>query len=345
MPRGLHDAFGETVERIMRQPKGLSDQAMNVFKWVFLAERPLVMEELRHALAVKQGDTDLDRDNIASEKSLLNSCHGLIIIDEGTSTVRLVHLSLQEYLLTQCDTLFPQGHCEIARTCLTYLNFSSLPRRHQRSQAVDFDFEKSRAEESEFYEQSAKFCFVYYAACQWGHHARKQTDDSVITLAMHLLHPNADLRCCSWILFRSMQHCDWRKDTRFSGLHIAAYFGVDRIVRSLAEISKVNAMDSWDYTPLFYAAMKGHETVVRLLVARDDVDANLSDHFGTTPLLLAAREGHYAVVRLLLERDDIDPNSTVYRGLTPLRWAVINGHYEVVRRILERDDVDMNSRD
>jgi hypothetical protein len=137
MPTSLHDAIGDTVKTIIRQPKALSDQAMNVLKWTFLAERPLRVTELCHALAVKPGDTDLDWDNFASEKSLLSCCLGLIMIEAATFTVRLVHLSLQKYLLTQNDTLFPISHSEIAYTCLTYLNFNALSRNSLDSDDKD----------------------------------------------------------------------------------------------------------------------------------------------------------------------------------------------------------------
>jgi len=64
-------------------------------------------------------------------------------------------------------------------------------------------------------------------------------------------------------------------------------------------------MDIYARTPLSYAAMEGQEAVVKLLLAWDDIDANLKDRHGQTPLLYAADRGHEAVVKLLLARDDI----------------------------------------
>ena len=49
--------------------------------------------------------------------------------------------------------------------------------------------------------------------------------------------------------------------------------------------------------------------VVKLFLARDDVDISSKDSHGGTPLLLAAKNGHEAVVKLLLARDDVNVNS------------------------------------
>ena len=43
-----------------------------------------------------------------------------------------------------------------------------------------------------------------------------------------------------------------------------------------------------------------HEAVVRLLVERDDVEADSRESYGRTPLSRAVEEGHEAVVRLLV---------------------------------------------
>jgi hypothetical protein len=89
---------------------------MNVLKWAFLAERLLLLEELRHALAVRVDDTQLDWENFPSEKSILNVCLGLIAVDQGTHTVQLVRSSLQEYLLTRHESgnLILNGYSDLA---------------------------------------------------------------------------------------------------------------------------------------------------------------------------------------------------------------------------------------
>ncbi|CAI6092011.1 unnamed protein product [Clonostachys chloroleuca] len=91
------------------------------------------------------------------------------------------------------------------------------------------------------------------------------------------------------------------------------------------------------------AAVKGgHEDIVRLLVARDDLNPN----FGPgrhCPLWLAAKHDRDWAVKLLLDRyDDVDPNIVLRGGKTMLILAAKLGHISVVRALLERDDVDPN---
>jgi hypothetical protein len=125
MPKALHTAFSVTIRRIQDQKPDIATQAMEVLKGVFLANEPLKVDALRHALAVEPDDNDLDWENFIGEELILDCCLGLIIIDESTSTVRLVHKSLQEHMQTQYDeqALFQKGHCEITHICLTYMAF------------------------------------------------------------------------------------------------------------------------------------------------------------------------------------------------------------------------------
>jgi ankyrin repeat protein len=61
----------------------------------------------------------------------------------------------------------------------------------------------------------------------------------------------------------------------------------------------VEPKDSWERTPLSWAAEKGHEAVVKLLLTTGKVDVDSKDSWGRTPLSWAAEKGHEAVVKLL----------------------------------------------
>jgi len=83
---------------------------------------------------------------------------------------------------------------------------------------------------------------------------------------------------------------------------------------------------------------------VKLLLMRDDVVVNSVDVCGGTSLLWAARKGHEAVVKLLLARDDLDVNSGHY-GRTALSFAAERGHEAVVKLLLAQDEIDVKSKD
>jgi ankyrin repeat protein len=67
-----------------------------------------------------------------------------------------------------------------------------------------------------------------------------------------------------------------------------------------------------DQTPLSWAAEKGHEAVVKLLLDKN-ADVESKDTNGRTPLSWAAEEGHEAVVKLLLDKNaDIESKDDKY---------------------------------
>ena len=118
---GLGDAYGATLDRIKGQGGEKARLGMAVLMWISHAERPLKADELRHALAVEIGSPDLNTDNLPSIGTLLACCQGLVVIEEGASTIRLIHFTLQEYLQAHPE-LFGRAHSTIAETCLSYLD-------------------------------------------------------------------------------------------------------------------------------------------------------------------------------------------------------------------------------
>lgn len=70
-------------------------------------------------------------------------------------------------------------------------------------------------------------------------------------------------------------------------------------------------------TPLSQAAANGYETVVKLLLEHNSVNANAEDFWGWTPLSLATKHGHEGVAKLLLEHDSVHAHTKDESGWTP----------------------------
>ncbi|CEJ62564.1 hypothetical protein PMG11_11061 [Penicillium brasilianum] len=113
----------------------------------------------------------------------------------------------------------------------------------------------------------------------------------------------------------------------------------------LSEGADVAAFDKFGRTPLFLAASKGSEEVVKVLLATRQVDANSKDCFGCTPLTGAASYGHEAVVRLLLATATVDADWKDNFGFTPLNYAASWGHKAVVRLLVATGKVDADLKD
>jgi len=58
---------------------------------------------------------------------------------------------------------------------------------------------------------------------------------------------------------------------------------------------------------LLLATSNSYKVVVKLLLARDNIDLNSKDKFRATPLLLAVKYRSEVVVELLLTWDNINP--------------------------------------
>ena len=143
---------------------------------------------------------------------------------------------------------------------------------------------------------------------------------------------------------------DKRGDPKgFTGLHGAAFFGIMEAVPALLAMKEwdINAIDSMGRTALTWAAIRGHDGIVKILLQQKEVKADTTDiEYGRTPLLWATKSGHEGVVKLLLEREDINPNAADTKfGRTPLILAAKGGHEGVVKLLLERDDVNPDIQD
>ena len=90
--------------------------------WVLYPEQPLRTQELCYALEVAIGSADLYPENVPALPTLLASFLGLITSKPASSTVRLVHFTLQEHHLSRDPTLFHSPRSTITEVCLTYLN-------------------------------------------------------------------------------------------------------------------------------------------------------------------------------------------------------------------------------
>jgi len=337
------DVYTATLERIRAQGKDKARLGMEAIMWIAYSERPLEPDELCQALGVAIGSTDLDNDNAPSIRTILNCGLGLVTVDSSSSKVRLVHFTLQEYILEN-PTVFYNPHSKIAEVCLTYLNFSCIK-------------ELSPSLPS----PPPTTPFLEYASRYWGKHCRRETSPSVIELALKLLD-----RFDSHILRKSFLKEEFKRLwgpydspthlTNFTALHAGACLGVLEIMVPLLEINKwdLNALDEFGMTASLWATYRGYDAIVKLLLDQEGVDPCSTNHSGNTLLLCAAWAGERTVVQMLLERNDINPDAADEGGRTPLSWATgptllepctEEGCGTAAPRLLERNDVDPHSTD
>ncbi|KAI5785397.1 hypothetical protein FPQ18DRAFT_87167 [Pyronema domesticum] len=365
MPIKLEMAFESTISRIKNQKSERSTQAMDVLKWTFLAKRPLTVIELRHALSVtidlgkvQPGklplayDETLDWDNCPSEKSLIDWCLGLVIIDEETSTVRLVHKSLHDHLtqLHENGEIFPDGHNEIAYTCLQYMCFKD----------DEHEIDATEPEVTEHIKKlrRARFSLLNYTSNNFGYHLRDQiscTVDIIYELFPDRINLNRISTCFRSEFLSPFSRWGERNISHeylsTSQIHLRLQFAISfrlenvfiNIIHASSQSIHLNTKLGGS-TMLLQAVRIGHEGIVRILLERG-VDVNLADGNNRTALSWASLYGHDSVVKLLLQADGIDINSKDVIGRTALSWASLYGHDSVVTLLLQADGIDINSKD
>jgi ankyrin repeat protein len=352
IPVELSETYTVTLERIKQQPRTRSERAFSILNWVVYAQKQLRVIELRHALALKAGDTAFNPTGMPPENALVDCCLGLVVIERETSTIRLTHFTLQEYFNDHREFLNPLGHMMIAKTCLTYLGFNHPGRTHQK-----------------IIESSP---FIKYVGSNVGHHLRKRSDGETDRQIVNFLSNKDKLQILDWFWEESSY---FFRETPISPLHWVAFFGItsaarlllksiearnspdtmtpdlwattsSRILGSLSTPNyTLNARDKYDRTPLCLAAGNGHDAVVRLLINTPGIDLNARDSGSQTPLSLAAENGHDAVVQLLINTPGIDLNARDKHGQTPLSSAANNGRDVVVRLLIDTPGIDLNAGD
>ncbi|XP_071105461.1 uncharacterized protein [Haliotis cracherodii] len=118
-----------------------------------------------------------------------------------------------------------------------------------------------------------------------------------------------------------------------SVLHLACVGGNKAIVQHLVSPSNINTRGLIGSTPVMMAAIKGHQSVVDLLVSKQ-ADLTLVDKDGNSALHLACRGGNKAIVQHLVSPSNI--NTRGQNGRTPVMMAAFQGHQSVFELLVSK---------
>lgn len=127
---------------------------LTVFSWIFHAQRPLQMSELRQAISIQEGDTSLDENDLIPEADIIEVCGSFIIYDPTTKVVTFSHDRVREFLEERHSRDLLQ-EMEMAIACLTFLSF-------------DVFGSGPCCDEASFADRLERCAFGQYAARYWG---------------------------------------------------------------------------------------------------------------------------------------------------------------------------------
>ena len=147
LPRNITETYQRLLQRIVYE--GNAAIVDTILRWVAAAKRPLQLDELLEAIAIKAGDRSLQRDrllNLPESGSgryipwCVPLCRSLVVTDEEDLSVRFAHHTVKQFLLSELSTPpidrfhFQQSDVNhmAGEMCVTYLNFSDFERRISR---------------------------------------------------------------------------------------------------------------------------------------------------------------------------------------------------------------------
>ncbi|KAI5779969.1 hypothetical protein DFH27DRAFT_584918 [Peziza echinospora] len=370
LPSDLYSAFAATISRIKCLSPHAAEIGMNALTWVHYAERELIVAELQEALAVEPGDTNIDRDNRLPLNTILECCLGLVIVNEETSTVRLVHYSLEEYLIKHHRSIFPKGQGYIAELCLTYLNFEAFTYHSLKenplceepigNSAIEMFGQSGITDYTKHTPyNSMRFALLEYAVLYWGVHAREDPEfkESVCKSAIKFItQPEVTFgeilfQISYWAMISKddsrtllpntvhIEVDDWRSP-RFCRVNMIAAFGLVPLFHDKSV--DINEKTRYGRTPLMIACSSGHTELVELLLNRPEVDINYQDELGENALMMSIKSHCHTITKLLLAHPQIEINSRDLKQCTPLIIAICCDNQTALELLLSKREIEQS---
>lgn len=334
--------------RIEGQGEGLHDLAKRSMLWILYAKRPLTAWELSRLVAIEEGVSSLEDDDIPEIEDVLSACAGLLVSDEHSGIVRLAHFTVQEFFDHRPE-YFPDALATVAHTCVLYLTLPFIGSRAQALSRHFWDLVSDRGpthSDSKHpydpYNIDGKFgvCLVSlkllsrslrnrllpYVLEHWVLHVKdgKMEADA---LTLELLE-SSYVRMFCWLHTLNSQASD--PDHEFADLFF--------INESLGHSPTLLSFSNWEDHPckgIHLAAHCGFENALSEFIRRGAV-VHMEDGNGSTALHYAAAHGHLNALMVLTESDpDIDLNSANRDCNTALHIAVLSEQENIVKFLLE----------
>ncbi|KAJ7839843.1 ankyrin repeat domain-containing protein [Mycena olivaceomarginata] len=318
LPKDLDATYENVMTRINAQGEEDRKIAQSTLTWVVNARRPLTSLELCVALAIEPKTTELDNDNMTTIGIVLSVCAGLVIMEEHSSLVRLVHFTAQGYLNRIQTEIFPDAHFEITQSLLTYLQF------------VQFSDKKaiSRDKSPQLLEY-CQYCLVHARWCEG------QLRDEILGFLREARKWQEQKWELDWWDHPPWNFKDWPDSP--SPLWVAASANLVETASHLIELAQ-KCPDSQELT---VAAYYGHQKICQLLLNKG-ADVNAQGGFYGNALQAAASGGHDKIFQVLLDKGaDVNAQGGFYGNA--LQAAVSGGHDKIVQVLLDKG-ADVNTQ-
>lgn len=304
---------------------------LETLMWITYSLKPFTIAQLHEAVSIEVGSDDFHPENLPFIEKLEQTFAGLIFVHEDRKEVSLLHYSLNEHLqeyLPRVKHLLPslhEPHAVIVKKCLTCLRFKQFSL-------------VAPLEPADLGDRLKRYAILEYAAIYWGQHAHKAPLNMIIEDVLTLFDSSANTMAAGLIMSTRENHpTHYEQAYRgMMGLHISAYFGLDKIIEHMLENRKVdpNVATVGGWTALHWAARRGWKATVESLLTHGASNKASTKLDGWTALHLAAKEGHLEIVMALVQ-SNVDVNATDVLKRTALYLATWAGQSDIVYYLLE----------
>ncbi|KAL9027888.1 MAG: hypothetical protein Q9196_003660 [Gyalolechia fulgens] len=281
LPKTLHATYERILRRVNASNSYVQHLVSRTLRWIILHSPNYTSwstTELCEAVSIDLGGTGRDADSISDEVEILRWCSSLVRRSADGNSLELAHFTVEEFLTRIEDddegefAIFRigvgHGDIELAKVCLTYLNFRDFDDVNFRDfddvNLLDFDDnfrdfdDVSHAHDEVTRCRYQQYPLREYAVQHWHEHARNCLGDTQIwSLTKQLLSPSKPGTFMSWVqdfLF-SRDPVKMPVDTLIAGttpLHFAAMLGSPELCAWLIECGCDVNRDSIIGPPLRY---------------------------------------------------------------------------------------------
>ncbi|KAK6984941.1 ANK-REP-region domain-containing protein, partial [Favolaschia claudopus] len=335
LPTDLYHTYENIFNRIECLHDTQKEIVQSALVWVANAKRPLTAMELCEAIAIELGTTTFNKDSITGIQKIISLCAGLIILDEQSSLVRLVHFTAQDYLDKVQHQTFPFAHVQITRSLFAYLNFKEFKCQYPLMNYCQYVLIHAQLCEEQLQDEligflklphtyKKKFGTMGWDCCPWNCYSWPDPHSSLwLAVAANLVH-----------CVKVMTSQGFKLDVTTYPLHTAAHHGHKEMIALLLDQGiDVNARGGFYGNAVHAAAYSGDESIVQMLLDKG-ADMNAQGGPFETILKAAACGQHESIVQMLLDRGaEVNAQGGEYG--TALQAAVCEGHENIVQMLLD----------
>ncbi|EFQ30905.1 uncharacterized protein GLRG_06049 [Colletotrichum graminicola M1.001] len=353
VPQQLDDLYYDLLQGLNSEDR---PETLRLVQWVCFSIRPLTMYELPWAMTIdpdiptqtlddcEQSDEFISKDDMHRRVTSLSCGLAEVASSDKSHVIQFIHQSVRDFFIERGlsaldDTIetarlvAPTVNCRLFFQCISY--FKMTVSSDAGGFCIDHAF---------------KFPFLRYAVLYWASHAKR--GEAADVYAKDILEsfgwPSRSLVDKLVKAIEFFESDAWFRKVRAASLvHIASLHDLQGLLQIIMEHTEahIDAKSDGGGTPLSFAAEKGNDAIVKMLLDTGKVDVNSKDNNGWTPLSFAAEKGSEVIVKMLLDTGKVNTSSEDNYGWTPLSWAAMNGHDGVVKMLLDTGKVKVTLRD